>query len=553
MIIDCFPFFNEKELLELRINLLKDKVDKFIISELNYTHSGIPKPFLCKQLIVELGLPSDKIEVIELELPENENLLSIEEIDQHNSSAARSPKEVFAWVRERLQRDALLHKIEEYPEDTVFIVSDCDEMVNPDALDYIANVTKNANSIIKIPLILLEGRADRRLYTLDGAVAPWDCSLFTCTKSHLMQVTPTQIRSNYLNHFGFVRLYENNVILEDLGWHFTWMGDAARKKQKSEAYIHYANLEVLDNISHESMSEIGKSFDAKYTTHPFPRNKLPEVLFKLPRVLDFLLKENDEPREMKPIPLMGTLIVNGVHWLDRLMKTIDYPVDEFVIFNNNGRGEIDKDLDNLAAGEHKYIKKIKVCHLPRNLGCPGGWNLIIKSYIMSSYWIITSHDVAFSPGFLEDMVKRAEVPEVGIVNCSDGGTGLGSFECFLIKDWVVQSHGLFDENFYPGYTEDLDYKMRMIAKPVKRDFVQLPYLHGEEDYATSGSQTWRVEPLLEEKLTYARLLNEGEYFDSKWGNWRDLRPYPTPFNNPSYPLSFSKFDLNFVRKKYLGF
>ena len=32
-IVDCFPYFNEKELLELRINLLYDHVDKFIISE----------------------------------------------------------------------------------------------------------------------------------------------------------------------------------------------------------------------------------------------------------------------------------------------------------------------------------------------------------------------------------------------------------------------------------------------------------------------------------------------------------------------------------------
>lgn len=40
-VIDCFPYFHEKELLELRINLLNYHVDKFIITDANCTHSGI--------------------------------------------------------------------------------------------------------------------------------------------------------------------------------------------------------------------------------------------------------------------------------------------------------------------------------------------------------------------------------------------------------------------------------------------------------------------------------------------------------------------------------
>ena len=70
-IIDYFPFFNEKELLELRVNLLKDYVDKFIISEANKTHSGNPKKFICKDLIKELKLPVEKIQVIEVDIPED--------------------------------------------------------------------------------------------------------------------------------------------------------------------------------------------------------------------------------------------------------------------------------------------------------------------------------------------------------------------------------------------------------------------------------------------------------------------------------------------------
>lgn len=42
--IDCFPFFDELDLLEIRLNELKDVVDLFILTESPYTFTGIEKP-----------------------------------------------------------------------------------------------------------------------------------------------------------------------------------------------------------------------------------------------------------------------------------------------------------------------------------------------------------------------------------------------------------------------------------------------------------------------------------------------------------------------------
>ena len=44
MIIDCFPFFDELDLLEIRLNELKDVVDVFVLTESPYTFTGIEKP-----------------------------------------------------------------------------------------------------------------------------------------------------------------------------------------------------------------------------------------------------------------------------------------------------------------------------------------------------------------------------------------------------------------------------------------------------------------------------------------------------------------------------
>lgn len=45
MIYDCFSFFNELDLLEIRLNVLKDVVDRFVLVEAGETHAGKPKPF----------------------------------------------------------------------------------------------------------------------------------------------------------------------------------------------------------------------------------------------------------------------------------------------------------------------------------------------------------------------------------------------------------------------------------------------------------------------------------------------------------------------------
>ena len=259
---------------------------------------------------------------------------------------------------------------------------------------------------------------------------------------------------------------------------------------------------------------------------------------------------------LKSIPVLGTAIVNGVHWIQRLISSVDYPVDEMVIFDNNGRGQIIEQLDLMAKIEHKFIKKITVCHLPANIGCPDAWNLIIKCYMNAPYWIIVNHDIAFTPGFLEEMLAKAEDPEVGMVHASKGDfENVGSFELFLLKDWVVEKIGLFDENFYPAYCEDAEYIMKLNNLKIKRVYgVNKLYYHGETvDYYISGAQTKRSEEGLEDKLNEVNKVNF-EYMTKKWGaGWRMMCPWPYPFNDSNVPFTVTSYDLTYNRRKYLGF
>ena len=93
-IVDCFPWFAPygEELLYLRVNLLKEHVDKFIIVESNKTHSGQPVERKFPEVARKLGLPIEKIIYIEHDIPETEDL-EILDIDRRNAGVNANNKE----------------------------------------------------------------------------------------------------------------------------------------------------------------------------------------------------------------------------------------------------------------------------------------------------------------------------------------------------------------------------------------------------------------------------------------------------------------------------
>lgn len=265
-----------------------------------------------------------------------------------------------------------------------------------------------------------------------------------------------------------------------------------------------------------------------------------------------------EPNWSKAIPVIGTTVVNTTRWLKRLILSIDYPVENLFVLNNNGRNELNNELDELKKLNSKYIKNIFVTNMPGNIGVACAWNLTIKSYMMAPFWIVASDDIGFGEGFLKEMYEAAtNDSEVGIVHGYGGDFEDGAWDTFLIKDFVIQKYGLFDENTYPAYCEDVDYAMRMKNLPVKRiKSLKSVYYHGNgpaNQYYVHGEQTKKSSSELSQKLNKSNDLNI-EYLNKKWGKaWRDTAPTKTPFENEKIPVSYTSFDLSFAREKHLGF
>lgn len=113
MIVDCFTFFNELELLEYRLSVVP--ADKFILVEATKTHSGKHKELFYEKNKTRYQKWADKIiHVIVDDFPESED----------------------AWVPERFQRDAIQRGLKQLTlSDTdTLIISDLDEIPNPDVL-----------------------------------------------------------------------------------------------------------------------------------------------------------------------------------------------------------------------------------------------------------------------------------------------------------------------------------------------------------------------------------------------------------------------------------
>lgn len=259
----------------------------------------------------------------------------------------------------------------------------------------------------------------------------------------------------------------------------------------------------------------------------------------------------------KAIPVIGTAVVNSIYWVTRLVNSVDFPVENFVIVNNNGRGELREELDALASAGHQFIKKIHVVHMPSNTGVSTSWNLIIKWFMNSPYWIITNDDVAFGEGILQEFYTNVEAyPTVGLIHGHPGEFDTGSWDLFLIRDFIIQKFGLFDENLYPAYGEDLDYLLRFVHNPIQKIMkLNSKYYHGHgttDEYHEHGSQTAKSEPDMIPKLNFANETNFNYMFE-KWGPyWRTQWPYENGAFD-KYPVNYTRFDLEFARKKHLGF
>ena len=130
-IYDCFMYFDEDLLLDIRLNALDSYVKKFVITEATYTHNGSNKKLNFD--IKNFTKFRNKIEYIVVDKqPPN-----IRKLNKNDSAQIKEEKLILnGMARDYFQREHLKKGLENLNNEDLVIISDLDEIPNLKKLNF---------------------------------------------------------------------------------------------------------------------------------------------------------------------------------------------------------------------------------------------------------------------------------------------------------------------------------------------------------------------------------------------------------------------------------
>lgn len=195
-IFDCFTYFNEKEVIELRFKELKDEVDFFVVVEASETFTGEPKPFYFDELELSSDI-LDKIIRVEIDFPYGK---------------------LDSWERETLQRNRIVSGITRAHEDDIIIISDADEIPNME--------TVKSLNLSSLPIRLDVAQYFWNYHWRVPNICNEGARPVVALKRHLDTRTPQELRAETL------------PTCPNGGWHFSFLLSEEEVRTKIEAFAH---------------------------------------------------------------------------------------------------------------------------------------------------------------------------------------------------------------------------------------------------------------------------------------------------------------------------
>ena len=241
-VFDCTTFYNENMMLELRFNILDPYVDKFVITESKYSHSGEKK-----KLNFDINKFKDFKKKINYIVVENEPNNLFDETKLHLDKSGKNQIRENSIKRIALQRDSLTSGIEEADENDYVFYSDNDEIPRFENID----LEKNNNKILAFKQKLFYYKFNLFCDRMD-----WHGTR-GCKKKDLKSFT--WLRNIKIKKYSKLRLdtlfsdtkYSSLKIVIDGGWHFSQLKspeDIQIKLTNSEDHYEYklANKKLVD-------------------------------------------------------------------------------------------------------------------------------------------------------------------------------------------------------------------------------------------------------------------------------------------------------------------
>jgi beta-1,4-mannosyl-glycoprotein beta-1,4-N-acetylglucosaminyltransferase len=230
-IYDCFMYFDEDMLLEIRLNILNKYVDKFVVIESKFLHSGKEKKLNFN--INNFSSFKDKIIYLVVDQPPD----GIEDINDTDSIDTSNKKKLDnSLKRENTQRNKLINGIKEANDEDLIISSDLDEIPN----------LKNFKHNSKISIFLQEVFYYK--FNLKQPDMTWYGTRI-CKKKDLISFQWLRnIKSKKyplwrLDCFFSKKKYHNIDFIKNGGWHFTSIKDPKKIHFKLSNFMHHLEFE----------------------------------------------------------------------------------------------------------------------------------------------------------------------------------------------------------------------------------------------------------------------------------------------------------------------
>ena len=235
MVYDSFQFFNELDILLMRMHILSDVVDRFVISESTVTFSGDPKP---------------------LYYEENKEMFREFEDRIIHVVVRDTPMDCDAFTRDHHQKCAVARGLQGCTDDDIVIFSDVDEIPDPETLKRLLPTVEHGRIYMLAQRLFycylnmedVSGNNLSMTGEFEGAEPKLWLGTKICRYSLLQKYTTEELRNKEQKAIG--------VRVPNGGWHFSYMGggrnqsveERVRYKIKSAAHQEYNNRRTLFEV-----------------------------------------------------------------------------------------------------------------------------------------------------------------------------------------------------------------------------------------------------------------------------------------------------------------
>lgn len=179
----------------------------------------------------------------------------------------------------------------------------------------------------------------------------------------------------------------------------------------------------------------------------------------------------------------------------------------------------------------EYIRETYNCvywPIRKNVGVARSWNEGLLASSESDIHMLVNDDIKFGRGDIDRMIDLAlESDNAWGIFCSGTNSSLGQvidhgMSCIIITRQAMKVVGMFDENFFPAYNEDIDYAHRAKLAGLDKVIAKANVHH-------IGSAAIKASSVLRRQNHVTHGLND-EYWKQKWGAEKPAIKYERPFN-----------------------